>query len=306
MKMRCLRTCVIAILLANCVWAEDITWEPGITDWLTLSANVDAGHRKTQFFEDDHNRTVMQWDSRLEVWLPPSRRVFSWGLYVRLAGIVSSGSEPWENAWLAVPGVGLHVYPFSARGFRDRGEPPLSWLGPVRLFAEYNQMDYWGEENAWRPDEQMRGGLDYWKAWNVNRANVPVWSEIWCGVTWQSVNEFDDSYDTLILGNAVRLGVRIPNAGPASMITPYVAAESTLTGNDEYYWENRLLVGGGVRLAPDLNSLPARWQWLGRVVASAEYLNAAAYYGDAVPTDVPDHDLRVNVGISLGNWYAVH
>jgi hypothetical protein len=303
MKSSFVPLAIATILLTAPARSEDITQEPGLSDWLTLSANVDGGHRKTQFFADDHNSTVLQWDSRLEGWLPPGRRIFSWGPYLRLAGIEGGSSEPWENAWLAVPGIGLQVYPFSARGFRNTAQPPLSWLGPLRLFAEYNRMDYGGGEHAWRPDEQIRAGLDYWKAWNVNRSDAPLWSEIWCGLTWQSANEFDDSYDTVILGNTVRLGARIPNAGPLSMITPYIAAESTLTGNDEYYWENRLLLGGGLRLAPDLRRLPSEWKWLGRVVVYAEYLNAATYYGDSAPDDVPEHDVRIGLSVSLGHWY---
>lgn len=69
-----------------------------LSDWLTVAANSDFSFRKTQFFEKDHDTAFLQWDSRLELWLPPYRHSFSWGPYVRLAGVVSDRDVPFENA----------------------------------------------------------------------------------------------------------------------------------------------------------------------------------------------------------------
>src|SRR5438046_3492066 len=85
----------------------------GVGDWLTVSANLDAGYHRTQFFEPSHKAALAQWDSRIEVWLPPFQSTFAWGPYVRLMGIKSSGTEAWENAWLGGPGIGFQVFPAS-------------------------------------------------------------------------------------------------------------------------------------------------------------------------------------------------
>ena len=80
-----LRKCCVAILA---VMLCSLTFPPpakagqqsgatGLGDWLTLSSNLDGGFRTTQFFEPDHNVALFQWDSRLELWLPPFRHGLS-------------------------------------------------------------------------------------------------------------------------------------------------------------------------------------------------------------------------------------
>ena len=272
-----------------------------LADWLTFSANLDSSYRNTNFYKSGHHTIISQGDSRLEFWMPPNRNEFSWGPYVRFAGLTSDHSQAWENAWLAQPGFGVQVYPFSSAVFRKKKAAEV--VGPVRLFAEHNRMDYWGSENIWRPDEQFRAGADYWKALYVNDIYRPWWAEIWSGLFCQSANEFDKDYNTLILGNAVRVGLRKPDAGVLSMLTPYLAMESSLTENGSYYWENRLWLGGGIRFAPRLYEREGESNWLTRFVVYAEHLSAAAYYRDSAPSSVPDYDFRVGISLSIGEWF---
>lgn len=276
--------------------------ESDLNKWLTVSANLDYAYRNTNFFRSGHNTALFQGDSRVEFWIPPGRENFSWGPYVRFAGLTSDHSQAWENAWLAQPGFGFHLFPFSSADFKAKNAKAAKILGPIRLFGEYNQLDYWGSENIWRPNQQTRVGVDYWKQRYVNDLTNPTWSEIWTGLIWQSANEFDKDYNTLIFGNAVRLGLRKPNAGILSMLTPYLALESSLTENREYYWENRLLLGGGIRFAPPLKFLPPEWQ-INRLVVYAEYLDAAAYYRGSAPSSVPDDDFRIGISLSIGEWF---
>src|SRR5262249_4681376 len=128
-------------------------------------------------------------------------------------------------------------------------------FGPLRLFGEYNRMDFWGHENTWRPDEQTRVGGEYWRAMHVNDDRPWWWAEIWTGVYWQSANEFDSRYHTWIFAGSLRAGVRVPERGWLSGFSPYAAIESSLTDNHAYYWENRLLAGGGLRYAPPFDRL---------------------------------------------------
>jgi hypothetical protein len=136
----------------------------------------------------------------------------------------------------------------------------------------------------------------------VNDPANPVWAEIWSGLIWHSSNEFDKDYNTLGLGNAARVGFRDPESEILSVFSPYLALESSLTENRDYYWENRLLLGAGVRFAPPLDFLPAEWR-VNRFVIYAEYLRAAAYYRDSAPSSVPDDDFRVGISLSIGEWY---
>ena len=209
---------VVFVLSCGCCVASSIADSPNgyeVKDLLSFAGNFDLGYRKTQFFESNHNAFVGTWDSRIELWLPPFRKSFSWGPYIRVAGIGASPDEPWENAWLAGPGVGLQVYPFSHGVFREGGSLIGKILGPVRVFVEYNHLDYWGSENAWRPEHQARVGAEYWRNFHANDLKSTWWSEIWSGLYWQSANEFDDHYDTLNFAVSLRSGLRVPDAGTA-------------------------------------------------------------------------------------------
>jgi hypothetical protein len=275
----------------------------GFDDWLTLSGNFDVGYRKTQFFESEHNAAVGQWDSRAELWLPPFRDGFSWGPYLRIAGIAASKDPAWENGWLAVPGGGFQLYPLSSPSFRKPGSKVGKILGPLRLFGEYNRLDYWGSENDWRPHEQWRAGLEYWRALHVNEIQPFWWTEIWGGLQYLSANEFSQHYSAWLFAYSIRAGVRVPYARLWSALSPYIAVESSLTDNAQYYWENRLGVGGGIRFSPPLGWLPREKRWVSRFVVYAEYVFAAAYYRAAAPPSVPDYDVRVGASFSLGEWY---
>jgi hypothetical protein len=319
---RCSRVVVVStmclvVLSPTCI-AQQVD-AVGVGDWLTFTANIpEAGYRETQFFDPHYNTGVLQWDSRAEFWLPPFRDKFSWGLYIRFAGIVGSRTDAFQNALVGGPGVGFQVYPFSSWRFQGPDSTVGKILGPTRFFAEYNRTDYWGAENTWRPRDQSRIGFEYWKALNVNEPGRAWWLETWNGLYWQSSNEFTDRYDSMIFANAWRSGIRKPHSRAVSTITPYVAVQSSRTkydyggtrpcgfgsGNCDFYWENGVWVGGGLRYAPSLATLAGRDRaWLNRFVVYGEYLRAAAYYGPAAPASVPRFDVRVGLSASFGQWY---
>jgi len=273
----------------------------GFAKWWTVSGHSDSGYRRTQFFEPHYDTTVFQWDSRMELWLPPFYRRFSWGPYLHVSVIDSNRTQAWENGWLAGPGVGFQVYPFSSARFVGNHQSLARVLTPVRLFGEYNRLNYWGEENQWRPRAQARVGLEYWRAVNVNNPSRALWTEVWTGLIWHSANEFDTKYDTVILGSVLRLGARVPQAKLLSWFSPYVLLDSSFSENDDYFWENRLRVGGGSRCSPPI---PAGWQeTLNRLVVYAEYIDATTYYHESVQPAVPNHDFRVGMSFSIGEWF---
>lgn len=280
---------------------EDIMDIPSLPPWVTISANLDLSYRSTTFDEPDHDTTLFLGDSRLEFWIPPWDEGLAWGPYLRMAGITSNRDRAWENAWLAGPGVGFHAFLFSHPALSNPDSLANKIFGPLRLFAERNRLYFLHEENEWRPDAQTRVGADYWRAINVNDTSEPLWTEIWSGLFWQSANEFDDDYESVILGNAVRGGVRLPKAGVLSTLTPYVLLESSLTDNEEYFWENKLVGGVGLRLTPHIRR-PTR-DWLTRLVVYAEYLEVVDYYREEGLSGTPDHDFRAGISLSIGEWY---
>jgi len=166
--------CAIATIVTGAATAQTAENHDGP---VTVSSNVDVGGRRTQFLEPAHDAGLIQWDGRVEWWLPASAAVRSWGPYLRVAGVKSSKPEASDNAWLGGPGLGFQVFPVSTSRFQKRTSVVGRIFGPARLFAEYNRVDYWGAENVWRPKRQFRGGLDYWKALHVNDPQQAWWLE---------------------------------------------------------------------------------------------------------------------------------
>lgn len=158
---------------------------------LSLSGNLEAEHRTTNFYKSDQNATLLQGDARLEIWLPQAIRRFSWGPYIRIAGLDSNRPEAWENAWMAGPGFGIYMFPFSDEQLRKQAGFLGPILGPLRLFGEHNRLNYVGAPNVCHTDEQVRAGADFWRAHHVNDTNNPWWAKLCLGLFWQSANEFD-------------------------------------------------------------------------------------------------------------------
>lgn len=301
-----IRSMILTILAIGIIWpiigmsVEQAKAEIWKKPAFSLSGFGEASYRDTNFYLEDHQTVNGFVDLRGEFWLPPGRGVFSWGPYIRYAAISSTGDEAFANAYLALPGVGLQIYPFSFQ-FSGVDSWAQSILGPLRLFGEYNWVHYRGDENSWRPDYNIRAGGEYWRARGVNELTKAVWHELWLGGIWQSANEFDDEYDTLVWAGTIRLGIRIPGQGFISQLTPYGAASATKTDNDTYYWENRWEAGGGVRWTP-----PKRWfEKIGiqQALLFAEYLRVIDYFNQEAPSSVPDSDWRIGINVSLGKWF---
>jgi hypothetical protein len=284
----------------------------GVENWVTGAANLDSGYRRTQFYDPHYDTWVGQWDSRIEFWFPLGRNRFPWGLYGRVAAIVGTKPNAWQNGALAWPGLGLQMYPLRGR-----------ILGPIRIFGEYNFTHYWGEDFhgqgfSWRPKNQVRAGFEYWKAVNVNTTTKLWWLETWDGAFFQSANEFTERESTPIVANSLRFGFRWPGKSVVSALTPYAALESSwdkyertgpcfLSNPDsrnpqnpcDFFWENRFLAGGGVRIAPRLGDQ----KWLTRFVIYGEYLKVPNYYGPEPPPGTPRFDIRIGLSASLRSWY---
>ena len=220
-----------------------------------------------------------------------------------------SQSDAWQNEWIAAPGAGLQLFPFSEPRYRGEHTAVGAWLGPLRAFGEYNFNDYWGATNTWRPRNQVLAGFDYWKAAHVNDLARAWWTEIWNGLYWQSSNEFTDRYDSIVFANSVRLGARAPNRGMLSALTPYLLAQSSRTKYNkpgqttDFYWENSFIGGGGMRMTPSLHAGPEGSRGITRFVIYGEYLDTAVYYGPVAPPTVPRYDIRVGVGVSIADWF---
>lgn len=271
-------------------------------DWLTVTALADGGWRSTLFYRDDFSSWYMHWDARVELWLPPFRRALGWGVYAR--GAVTDGETRafFESVWSAGPGIGIQVYPFAPGSLDWLWSPAAELLYPVRVFLEESEVRYWHDEDAARPDHLLRGGVDLYRGRFVNEHTRPVWYELFHETSWRSANEFDPSYRMMVTGTALRVGARVPR-GWSAWCSTYGLAELVRSAEADYFWENRVLYGGGLRLAPDLRLVP-RWMGpLDRAALSVEYLRAGTYLGRQPLPWTPDQDVRLALSLGIGDFW---
>jgi hypothetical protein len=273
----------------------------GLSPYMVLVGNFDISYRKTPFFAVVPDVVAGQWDARAEIWLF-SRRRLSFGPYVRMAGLRASRSNVLQSGWTWFPGGGVQLYPLSAPVFRSQNRI-IQILGPLRLFGEYNRMTYLGASNDWRPRQQIRYGAEHWRAVHVNDLASSWWTETWNALYWQSANEFSDRYRSWVLANTARLGVRDTTRRTLSRLTPYVVLETSLTPNHNYFWENVLLTGAGLRWTPALTGRSVQHMKLRRFAIYAEYLRASAYYRASPPVSFPRNEVRIGLTFSVGDWY---
>ena len=200
---------------------EKSTYSPmtGLPDWMSIAGYADFSYRTTQFFKPDYDTTFLQGDGRLEFWIPPGRETFSWGPYIRLAEQMVTARKPGRTpGWpCREPGSRL------TRSVWHRGERN-DWfgglLGPLRLFAEYNRpITRMTRTRATGQPASSRGRV---LARNLRqRHDEASLGRNLVGLFWQSANEFDPHYNTVIFANALRRAseCRTPACYPGSLRT---------------------------------------------------------------------------------------
>jgi len=80
-KLSCICFVSLFFLSGNACTGQEST-SLSLGKWFTASADLDGGYRETQFFTRHYNTGVFQWDSRVELWLPPFRSKRRWGPYL--------------------------------------------------------------------------------------------------------------------------------------------------------------------------------------------------------------------------------
>ena len=130
--------------------------------------------------------------------------------------------------------------------------------------------------------------------------------ETWNNFQWISANEVDTKFDSWLLTNRSSFGVRSKLRSKISTFTPFLTFENALAGNKAFYWDNRLLFGGGLRLAPSLsgssNSLNGR-TGITRLAGYVEYVHIVNFYHQTALTMAPTDEVRLGITFSFSNWY---
>lgn len=197
--------------------------------------------------------------------------------------------------------------------------PYLDWFRSFRLYGEYLDLEWWAKD-TWQAGHDLRFGIDSWYEWNVPsgygwphkedeekkkqtlESFLSPWGELWMDGSWRKTNFFNTDYESWTFGTTGKLGIRVWNwnTSPESKISvhlmPYITAEASVSEKNRFFWENRLLAGGGVRLMPKIRVCSTK-DLLLRFYA--EYVTVAEYFKNNPNTDVPWNDIRVGLNFSI-------
>jgi hypothetical protein len=177
------------------------------------------------------------------------------------------------------------------------------WLRDVRLYAEYMRLHYTGEKSdRWSPDYDWRVGAEVWKEFNIDppTAHQParplcdkLWGELWADCGYRETGFLLDEYRSWCADAVLRAGYQ-----ERWYFMPYATARVKVSQWFPVYWENRAVLGVGLRLMPFTRS---QSEWLRGLRFYAEYTSVAGYFRKE-PCGVPEEDTIVGLIFSYGWW----
>ena len=265
-------------------------------DYFSFLTIGDWSYRKTNICDEDYNYCggwiygKVVWD-RLD--MGGKNRHLPLGIYVSGTIVNSNQNKPWENNY--VLGFGVEKYLFDG----TKGIPSI--IRNLRLYAEYLKIGYTKEKaEEWVPDSDIRFGFDIYKDYGLGRGQTHkiFWHELWLNVCWQKTNFYMEDYKSLTASCNYKIGFRLPKGIQVSLM-PYLVNEVSWSARHDFFWQNRALLGIGLRLMP---FQAAEFDLWNRFKIFTEYLRVVASFKDVPPFDTPEFDLRIGIVFSVGLW----
>ena len=292
-------------------------WGTALAVTLDFQSYGDSSYRTTNFDAVNQDRMVGWWENRM---------IFKYKQdiennvlkhlapepYLKVLLTLSDKNFFWENN--LVFGVGVEVRFLD--GIEALDKPHLDWMQRLRLYSEILWISYLNDQAGPEVDDSdFRVGLSFWEEWNIppNKLTKSVlWGETWFDLSYRTGNFSDTSKQTYFGGLMSRLGLQMNNLfsdaepelkdGLSLFVLPYVVLDTALTGND-YYWENRINLGAGLRLMPVFSWADSQGadQHKNSIIIRCyvEYLNTLGHWRGNPEPGVPDHDIRVGVNFSF-------
>jgi hypothetical protein len=309
------RTCLVATLTVMHAasaraqaWCEDTPYEnERRADLFHSRAHVletygEVSARSTNFFAERYEGvvsalTVRLITPRLSTLVPtavPLPDAYMGVTVNMLTGL------PWENR---ADGVAGAEWRLSAR---QVGGTPVAWLTHLRVYAAEYRTRYLRAPASMggRPHGDTRVGAELYRECNLypaSRARARrFWSEIWADASWRRTNFVVDDFHAWTAAVVPKLGVRLSRTSSASPML-YATGELSITGRAEP-WQNRVLVGGGVRVMPFRARTGPSSAVLRGIRLYAEALWLARELEPSIGVSPPRRDLRAGLGFVANRW----
>lgn len=286
-----IRICIIALLMLSLNQVGYAKEKKGVRigKYLLFIGVGDWSYRDTNIYLEDYG-FIGGWNSARIVWYG---EFLPFGIYI--TGVIAQSNyyKPWENNY--VFGIGVEKYVF------EDIEPVSGLPKNIRFYLEYLRIGYTKEKaEEWIPSYDIRAGLDVYKDYGIGKDKIQklLWGEVWANFAWQKTNFYIKDYNSLAAGLNIKAGLRLPKNTSFSLM-PYCVADISWVGRHDFYWQNRGLIGVGVRIMPFAKANFDLWN---RLKIFAEYFFSVVYLKEKASEEIPGYDFRVGITYSIGLW----
>ncbi len=262
----------------------------------------DLSWRKTNFSRTDYEGLVGWFENKLVMKTIKIPGLASIDLFGRATPEISSRSVPWENR--LVYGGGAEWRILEEIDFL-RQNPALSWLAAIRLYFLYLEFapikdDY----DSYHHDHRFGAGVykDYGfpsegEGDRIRKPEELAWYELWGDLSWRKTDFSSEPFRSWLGGASLKLGVKWPYLTASTPLMPYFLADFSAS-EKSYFYQNRVILGGGLRLMPFRGYEYEGYEWLYNLKLYLEYQNAALYLKDDPDSDTPRYDFRAGLAFS--------
>lgn len=291
----------VILIIFSCLTTYQIIYcqeERGVRigDYFSFLTIGNWSYRKTNVYDEDYD-FVGGWCYGKIVWdrlnIGGENRNLPLGVYISGTIVSSNQDKSWENNYVIVLGIEKYLF------YRIKGIPSI--VRNLRFYAEYLKIGYTKDKaEEWVPDSDIRFGFDIYKDYGIGKGQTHknLWHELWLNACWQKTNFYMEDYKSLTASYNYKIGFRLPKDFQVSLM-PYLVNEVSWSDRHDFFWQNRALLGIGLRSMPFQEAEFDLWN---RLKIFIEYIRVVANFKETPPFNTPDFDLRIGIVFSVGLW----
>lgn len=203
---------------------------------------------------------------------------------------------------------------------RDRtldDNPWIEWIRNYRIFIEYIRREPIKDVIAFSRDHDVKVGVDFFKEWGIDlpkegEKDGLFWGEYFGDYNFQKTNFSSiDDFDSFLFNSNIKFGLKWPRIplpdNPINnelVFMPYILFEHVNNSGQSSFFQNRYFAGAGLRLMPfrDYRFLNSQWVFRTKLFFEYEGIGGTQDSKAGAPSNVPEHDYRLGVNISLNRF----
>jgi len=257
----------------------------------------DASYMTTNYYEKGYNGIAALGENRL--FYPRVSEMLHLPLPDPYFICVVKGVKSIDQENRSEYGIGVEWRPF--KFCTASGNIFYENMKHTRFYVVYLKVHYFKYLPGWKyiPEDDFRAGIELYRECNIYNRNI-IWSEYWGDLSWRRTNFLVDDYTSFRFSLVPKIGFKLfPDSFYSLM--PYFTGELTMS-EKEYPWENRLVLGAGLRF------MPFRYlsNWTSDFLRSMRFYIEAGkivkYFRNSAEPESPSENIRAGITYAINRW----